>query len=231
MEDKKRLLDIVNILDSDKKIIDVGTDHGLVPLYLAKNKISSDITATDISKPSLQKLVDKLDDDLRKVIKTKVTDGFKGLESKEGQVAIIAGMGANTIVEIINDSLEFSKKLDYLILASNVNTYELRHYLKDNGFYIEKDFLSFENRKYYDILKVYYGRNQELLFEEYHYGKTDIENRSELLREKLNIDKKKNLGFLEEIKKKSKDIKAIERIEEKLKAIRKVEERCEFMNW
>ena len=74
MEDKKRLLDIVNILDSDKKIIDVGTDHGLVPLYLAKNKISSDITATDISKPSLQKLVDKLDDDLRKVIKTKVTD-------------------------------------------------------------------------------------------------------------------------------------------------------------
>ena len=230
MEDKKRLLDIINILDKDKKIIDVGTDHGLVPLYLAKNKISSDITATDISGSSLQKLVDKLDDDLRKVIKTKVTDGFKGLEPEDEQVAIIAGMGANTIIDIINDSLNFSKNLDYLILASNVNTYELRHFLNDHGFYIEKDFLSYENRKYYDILKVYYGKNQDLSFEEYFYGLTDIENRSDLLREKLAIDKEKNLGFLEEIREKSQDKKAIERIEEKLKAIRKVEERCKFVN-
>ena len=230
MEDKKRLLDIINILDKDKKIIDVGTDHGLVPLYLAKNKISSDITATDISGPSLQKLVDKLDDDLRKVIKTKVTDGFKGLEPEDEQVAIIAGMGANTIIDIINDSLDFSKNLDYLILASNVNTYELRHFLNDHGFYIEKDFLSYENRKYYDILKVYYGKSQDLSFEEYFYGLTDIKNRSGLLREKLAIDKEKNLGFLEEIREKSQDKKAIERIEEKLKAIRKVEERCKFVN-
>ena len=61
MEDKKRLLDIINILDSDKKIIDVGTDHGLVPLYLAKNNISSNILATDISAPSLKKLEDQLE--------------------------------------------------------------------------------------------------------------------------------------------------------------------------
>ena len=55
MEDKRRLLDIIDILDSNKKVIDVGTDHGLVPLYLAKNKISTDITETDISAASLQK--------------------------------------------------------------------------------------------------------------------------------------------------------------------------------
>ena len=228
MEDKKRLLDIINILDSNKKVIDVGTDHGLVPLYLAKNKLSTDITATDISKPSLQKLVDKLDDDLSKIIKTKVTDGFKGLESEEGQVAIIAGMGANTIIEIIEGSLDFAKNLDYMILASNVNTYELRNFLNDHGFYIEKDFLSYENRKYYDILKVYYGKNQDLGFEEYYYGLTDIENKSTLLREKRAIDKEKNQGFLEEIKEKSQDARAINKITDRLIAIRKVEERCKF---
>lgn len=230
MEDKKRLLDIINILDSNKKIIDIGTDHGLVPLYLAKNKISTDITATDISAPSLQKLVDRLDDDLRKIIKTKVTDGFKGLESSDNQVAIIAGMGANTIIEIIEDSLDFAKNLDYLVLASNVNTYELRHFLNDHGFYIEKDFLSYENRKYYDILKVYYGKNQDLSFEEYYYGKTDIENKNDLLREKLVIDKEKNQGFLKEIKEKSQDDKAIKKIRDRLIAIGKVEERCKFEN-
>lgn len=230
MEDKERLLDIINILDSDKKIIDIGTDHGLVPLYLAKNKISSDITATDISKPSLQKLVDRLDDELKMIIKTKVTDGFKGLKSEPNQVAIIAGMGANTIIEIIEGSLDFAKNLDYMVLASNVNTYELRHFLNEKGFFIEKDFLSYENRKYYDILKVFYGKKQTLTFEEYYYGLTDIENRSDLLKEKLGIDKKKNQGFLEEIKKKSQDEMAIKKISDRLLAIRKVEERCEFVN-
>lgn len=230
MEDKKRLLDIINILDSNKKIIDVGTDHGLVPLYLAKNKISTDITATDISAPSLQKLVDRLDDDLRKIIKTRVTDGFKGLESEDDQVAIIAGMGANTIIEIIEESLDFAKNLDYMVLASNINTYELRHFLNDHGFYIEKDFLSYENRKYYDILKVYYCKKQNLSFEEYYYGKTDIENKTSLLREKLAIDKGKNQGFIKEIKEKSQDEMAIKKITDRLKAIEKVEERCKFEN-
>lgn len=230
MEDKKRLLDIINILDSNKKIIDVGTDHGLVPLYLAKNKISTDITATDISAPSLQKLVDRLDNDLRKIIKTRVTDGFKGLESEDDQIAIIAGMGANTIIEIIEESLDFAKNLDYMVLASNINTYELRHFLNDHGFYIEKDFLSYENRKYYDILKVYYGKKQNLSFEEYYYGKTDIENKTSLLKEKLAIDKGKNQGFLKEIKEKSQDEMAIKKITDRLKAIEKVEERCKFEN-
>lgn len=228
MEDKKRLLDIVNILDSNKKVIDVGTDHGLVPLYLAKNNISNDIIATDISAPSLQKLIDRLDDNLRKVIKTKVTDGFKGLESSDNQVAIIAGMGANTIIEIIEESIDFAKKLDYLVLASNVNTYELRQFLNQQGFYIDKDFLSYENKKYYDILKVYYGKKQELAFEEYYYGLTDIEKRNDLLKEKLAIDKEKNQGFLKEIKEKSQDEKASKKIIDRLLAIRKVEERCKF---
>lgn len=228
MEDKKRLLDIVNILDSNKKVIDVGTDHGLVPLYLAKNNISNDIIATDISAPSLQKLIDRLDDNLRKVIKTKVTDGFKGLESSDNQVAIIAGMGANTIIEIIEESIDFAKKLDYLVLASNVNTYELRQFLNQQGFYIDKDFLSYENKKYYDILKVYYGKKQELAFEEYYYGLTDIEKRNDLLKEKLAIDKEKNQGFLKEIKEKSQDEKAGKKITDRLLAIRRVEERCKF---
>ena len=139
-------------------------------------------------------------------------------------------MGANTIIEIIEESLDFAKNLDYMVLASNINTYELRHFLNDHGFYIEKDFLSYENRKYYDILKVYYGKKQNLSFEEYYYGKTDIENKTSLLKEKLAIDKGKNQGFLKEIKEKSQDEMAIKKITDRLKAIEKVEERCKFEN-
>lgn len=222
MEDKKRLLDIISLIDKNKKVIDIGTDHGLVPLYLAKNGISENILATDISEKSLDKLRMRLDDNLRRIITTKVTDGFVGIEKQDKQVAIIAGMGANTIIDIIEKSLDFAKSLDYLVLASNVNTEKLRNYLVDNNFEIIKDFLSYENNKYYDILKVRFGNAKKLTLAETYYGKDDIDTKAALLVEKLAIDYKKNQEFRKDILNKSNDLKSLSRIDEKLKAIEEI---------
>ena len=222
MEDKKRLLDIISLIDKNKKVIDIGTDHGLVPLYLAKNGISENILATDISEKSLDKLRMRLDDNLRRIITTKVTDGFVGIEKQDKQVAIIAGMGANTIIDIIEKSLDFAKSLDYLVLASNVNTEKLRTYLVDNNFEIIKDFLSYENNKYYDILKVRFGNAKKLTLAETYYGKDDINTKAALLVEKLAIDYKKNQEFRKDILNKSNDLKSLSRIDEKLKAIEEI---------
>ena len=179
MNNKKRLIEIINIIDSGKNVIDVGTDHGLVPLYLAKNEISNDILATDISAPSLKKLEEKLDENLSKTIKTKVTDGFKDIEKKDNQVAIIAGMGGNTIIEIIDQSLEFAKNLDYMVLESNIATERLRGYLNKNSFEITRDFLTYEHGKYYDILKAKYGKKQNLTIIDIYYGHENIINKSQ----------------------------------------------------
>ena len=39
MKITKRLEKIAKLVVEGKKVIDIGTDHGLVPLYLAKNEI------------------------------------------------------------------------------------------------------------------------------------------------------------------------------------------------
>ena len=183
MEDKKRLLDIIGLIDKNKKVIDIGTDHGLVPLYLAKNGISKEILATDISEKSLDKLRSALTPELENKISTKVTDGFKGIVEDENQVAVIAGMGANTIIDIIDQSLDFAHNLDYMILASNINTEKLRVYLIDNGFEIINDFLTYDNGKYYDIIKAKFGNGENLSIGEIYYGKDDIVDKSDILKE------------------------------------------------
>ncbi|WP_073997649.1 tRNA (adenine(22)-N(1))-methyltransferase [Anaerococcus urinomassiliensis] len=230
MNDKKRLMDIINLIDYGKNVIDVGTDHGLVPLYLAKNNISSNIWATDISAPSLKKLEDQLDSKLSKIIKTKVTDGFKGIEKEDNQIAIIAGMGGNTIVEIIQSSMQFAQNLDYMILESNIASEKLRLFLYENNFDLMRDFLSFENEKYYDILQVKYGNRKEMKISDMYYGFENIENRNHLLEEKLVIDRKKNLIFRENIIKNSKNNDGLEKINERLKAIDEVYERWKLEN-
>lgn len=223
MNDKKRLMDIINLIDKGKNVIDIGTDHGLVPLYLAKNGISEDILATDISEKSLEKLKLALDEDTKKIIRTKVTDGFKNIKKTHNQIAIIAGMGANTIMDIIKDSLDFARNLDYMILASNINTEKLRIFLSENDFEIINDFLSYENDKYYDIIKTSYKKGKKLSLAETYYGKDDIKNKSKLLEEKLGIDYKKNMAFKKDILEKSQDKNALLRIDERLKAIEEIE--------
>lgn len=222
MNSKKRLLAIVNLIEKNKKVIDIGTDHGLVPLYLAKNDISKEILATDISENSLSKLVDSLDEETSKYIKTMVTDGFDGIKKDDNQVAIIAGMGANTIMEIIEKNLDFAQNLDYMILASNIGNEKLRAFLLENSFEIMEDFLVYENKKYYDIIKASFGKKEAYDLSEIYFGRDNIEKRSPLLKEKLDQDYKKNKIFLKEIKENSKDKKAEERIEERLEAIREV---------
>ena len=223
MNDKKRLMDIINLIDKGKKVIDIGTDHGLVPLYLAKNGISDDILATDISEKSLEKLKLALDEDTKKIIRTKVTDGFKNIEKAHNQIAIIAGMGANTIMDIIEASIDFAKNLDYMILASNINTEKLRIFISENDFEIINDFLTYENDKYYDIIKTAYNEGKKLSLAETYYGKDDIKNKSKLLKEKLEIDYKKNKTFKKDILEKSQDKNALIRIDERLKAIEEIE--------
>lgn len=230
MEDKKRLLDIIGLIDKNKKVIDIGTDHGLVPLYLAKNGISKEILATDISEKSLDKLRSALTPELENEISTKVTDGFKGIADDENQVAVIAGMGANTIIDIIDQSLDFAHNLDYIILASNINTEKLRVYLIDNGFEIINDFLTYDNGKYYDIIKAKAGRGENLSIGEIYYGKDDILGKSEILKEKLNIDYEKNTAFKKAILENSKDRKSLDRIEEKLHAIEEIRKQWKLEN-
>ncbi|MDO4594166.1 MAG: class I SAM-dependent methyltransferase [Tissierellia bacterium] len=223
MRMKKRLFEIVKLVEKDKFVIDVGTDHGLVPLYLAKNGISKKILATDISKNSLDKLNSEVFDQYRHIIKTKVTDGFKEIKSEKNQIAIIAGMGANTIIDILEDSVQFVKRLDYLIIQSNINNELLRRYLIEADFSIVKDFIVVENNKYYDIIKVI-AKKSDINYDlsDFYFGKENIESKNEILKEKLEKEYKKNLKFRENIINKSKDRDGLNRIDERIKAIKEV---------
>ncbi|KWZ92415.1 MAG: class I SAM-dependent methyltransferase [Anaerococcus vaginalis] len=222
MKITKRLEKIANLVEEGKSVIDIGTDHGLVPLYLAKNEISNDILATDISKKSLQKLEDKLDENLKKIIKTKVCDGLDKVEVKENQIAIIAGMGAVTIIEILNKNIEKVRKLDYVICEGNIGNEKLRKFLNENNFYIDKDFLIKDGRKHYDIIRFKNGKDRKLSLGEIYFGKFIYQDFNQLLKKRLDQIYRKNLKFKENIEKFSENKEGLDLIEERIKAIEEV---------
>ena len=222
MKITKRLENIANLVEKGKSVIDIGTDHGLVPLYLAKNNISKDILATDISAKSLKKLEDKLGKNLENIIKTEVCDGLDGIDIKENQIAIIAGMGAITIIDILSKDIDKVRKLEYVICEGNIGNEKLRRFLNENNFIIDRDFLIKDGRKHYDIIRFKNGSDRKLSLGEIYFGKFIYSENNTLLMKRIEKIYSKNLKYKENIEKYSNDKVGLDLINERLEAIKEV---------
>lgn len=144
-----------------KRMADIGTDHGLVPIFLIENKIVDYAIAADISKPSLQKAID-LAKEKNIELDARLGDGMEVLKTEDGiETVVIAGMGGVLIGEILSAS-EISKNVR-LILQPMQGSKELRKYLFENGYEIVDEDVVFEDDRYFEIIVAEYdGKIREV---------------------------------------------------------------------
>lgn len=170
MELSKRLKWIIEKLNKAEVIMDVGTDHGYIPIYLIKNNIAKKVIASDINKEPLNKakinasldgVVDKID--------LRLGGGLSPLKDKEANGVIIAGMGGNLIRDILENDLNKVKNLDYLILQPAQNPEVLRKYLYGNNYEILEEDICLDENQYYEIFKVRYKAGDYILLEDIFY--------------------------------------------------------------
>lgn len=144
-----------------KRMADIGTDHGLVPIFLIENKIVDYAIAADISKPSLQKAID-LAKEKNIELDARLGDGMEVLKTEDRiETVVIAGMGGVLIGEILSAS-EISKNVR-LILQPMQGARELRKYLFENGYEIIDEDVVFEDDRYFEIIVAEYdGKIREV---------------------------------------------------------------------
>jgi len=193
---KHRLEEIINLVEDNSIVADIGTDHGIVPYELIKSNKAKKVIASDISEKSLDKLREKLDylDEPEKII-LNVSDGLDNLNEYQVDTIIISGMGGNLIVDILNKNIDVAKSANCLILGANNSLSVLRKFLHDNSFEIIEEVDLFENDKYYQIIKVKVGKQLFSNDYEYEFGKFLIDNKSENLKQyiKQQIENKKTI--------------------------------------
>lgn len=150
-----RLLKLAKEIHPDEKVGDIGTDHGYLPIYLVQNNIAKTVIATDINKEPLQAAWKNIRaQGLEEHIKTKLGPGTIPLEKEDLDVIIIAGMGGKLIAEILKNSNGLTTSVDRIIVQPMQQQAELRRYLFEEGYFIEKDLLVEEGRRVYEILVV-----------------------------------------------------------------------------
>ncbi|WP_297427026.1 class I SAM-dependent methyltransferase [Clostridium sp.] len=170
MELSKRLKWILDKVSQTDTIMDVGTDHGYIPIYLIKNNIAKKVIASDINKDPLRKAeINAALDGVLDKIELRLGGGLSPLKNKEAQVVIIAGMGGNLIRDILEKDLNKVKNLDYLILQPAQNPEVLREYLYNNDYEILEEDLCLDENKYYEVFKVRYKLGDYIKLENIYY--------------------------------------------------------------
>lgn len=150
-----RIKALASLVDNDALVVDIGTDHAYLPIYLYENDITKNIVASDISSNALLFAKNNLEKhNLRGKIKLVVSDGFKNLDECF-DIAIISGVGTETIKKILDNEVLPNK----LILSSHKNVSDLREYMFKIGYKIEKEIIVYENNIYYNIIKYVKGKD------------------------------------------------------------------------
>ncbi len=154
MNKYKRLKKIASLIKENERVLDVGTDHAYIPIFLLENKITDNIDASDINEHPLNTAKNNLKS---KGYEDKVglflTNGLNGFNLNNYDVIIIAGMGGQTISNILK-SKNFNGRY---IIHSTTSVPSVRKTIQDIGLNITKEHLVIEGKIYNIIIEAIPG--------------------------------------------------------------------------
>ncbi|MGI6036698.1 MAG: tRNA (adenine(22)-N(1))-methyltransferase [Limnochordia bacterium] len=155
----KRLGKLLEYVPPVGGVLDVGTDHALLPIALVRRGQEGLIIASDNRRGPLAAARHNLQKyHLEHRIELRLGDGLEVLSGPEVDVVVIAGMGGQNMMEILSTKASIARQIPWLILQPMRDADQLRHWLVDNGFPLGAEDIV-EDKYLYEIIIVGPGPN------------------------------------------------------------------------
>lgn len=156
MELSKRLSLIATMINEGSSVCDVGTDHGYLPAFLYLSGRYKSVCATDINQKPLDSARKNLERLGAQSVRLVLCDGLAGITRDDADTVIIAGMGGEVISGIISRADFLRDNTVEIVMQPTTAAKELRLFLAQNGFAVEKETAISENGKIYSVMKARY---------------------------------------------------------------------------
>jgi tRNA (adenine22-N1)-methyltransferase len=155
-----RLQTIANLIDNVANVVDVGTDHGYLPVWLAQNDRAHRIAATDIRQGPLASAKASAEEyGVPDRIEFVLTDGLSGIDGSAFDFVVIAGMGGETIAGILEKATWTRSGSVRLILQPQTKLDELTAWLRRAGYQVFDASLANDGGRMYIVLVAGAGRS------------------------------------------------------------------------
>ena len=167
-----RLRAAASLVRGGDVLADIGTDHAYLPVYLVQKGLVPRVIASDIGEGPLENAKKTVEYyGLSDKIELRLSDGLQNFTEGEISEIVICGMGGNLIEEILSASPWIKTENMHLVLQPMTHVEDVRRYLCENGFAIEKE-LAIEDggRIYLQISAVFTNANTKKDFGYYYFG-------------------------------------------------------------
>ena len=160
----KRLLACARFVQPGAKVADIGCDHGYLGIYLLTEGIASYVVSSDLREQPLQKARENaVRFGTQEQMEFHVADGLAAVQPEKADTVVCAGMGADSIIEILAAAEWIRNSEVRLILQPQSSGQALRGWLADQGFVMTRETLLEENGYLYTVLEaVWCGEKQNV---------------------------------------------------------------------
>ena len=184
-----RLTAIADMVTEGNRLVDVGCDHGYLPVYLLLNNKIPGAIAMDVRKGPLSRAEEHIKAyGLENYIETRLSDGLDALTPGEGDTLVIAGMGGPLMERILTQGKAVRDTFSEMILQPQSDLPHFRHFIRAEGWEIEKEDMILEDGKFYPMMRVVPWETGDAVTytkEEEWFGKLLLEGRHPVLEQYL----------------------------------------------
>lgn len=155
MELSSRLHAVVSLVTAGHRVVDIGTDHAYIPIYLMKKGLASKVIAMDVNMGPMKKAEEHVaENGMSGKIELRLSDGFEKLKPLEAESAVLAGMGGPLMIRILKEYPEVTLSLQELVLQPQSEIAKVRAFLLEEGFLFIREDMVKDDGKYYPMMKV-----------------------------------------------------------------------------
>ncbi len=134
-----RLAACARFVEPGSRVADIGCDHGYLGLHLLQTGLAAHVYAADINEGPLQSALHNAHKfGFQDAMSFYLSDGLRNVP-RDFESMICAGMGADTMISILQDAPWLRCTGYRLILQCQSRTHALRKYLSENGWKISRE--------------------------------------------------------------------------------------------
>ena len=152
-----RLKTVAQQVAPGSRFADIGTDHAYLPVRLLLDGVIEHAIAADLREGPLARARETAARyDVMDKVSFRLCDGLTGIRAGEADTVAIAGMGGETIAMIL-EAAPWTKEGVHLLLQPMTSFPDLRLWLQQNGYAIERETVAREGGRFYTVLSVMGG--------------------------------------------------------------------------
>jgi tRNA (adenine22-N1)-methyltransferase len=189
MKLSNRLKTIASFVPEGSKVADIGTDHGYIPIHLVQEGKAKHAIAMDVRKGPLMRAESHIAEaGLTDVIEVRLSDGLLKLNKDEADCVVIAGMGGELMIHILEEGKDLWDNIPCWVLSPQSELQKMRRFLVEQAFFVEQETMIKEDGKYYVVMRAV--RTPSVSVDDgrevsYRYGKSLLESKDPVLAEYL----------------------------------------------